>query len=100
MAYHSWQNKSPSKEFDEGHAATFGEKADPFCSGCGRLPHFCECKFVEVATKAHAAGKDCNMLVPGAGGLEAWLPDLSSPEKVAEHARALEEKLGPLTRDP
>lgn len=43
MAYHSWQNKAPSKEFDEGHAATFGEKADPFCSGCGRLPHFCEC---------------------------------------------------------
>lgn len=43
MAYHSWQNKAPSKEYSDGHAATFGEKADPFCSGCGRLPHFCEC---------------------------------------------------------
>lgn len=157
MAYHSWQNKAPSKEFDEGHAATFGEKADPFCSGCGRLPHFCECPpviasdgggvgrvgtincrkcgcelvikceippgvngavellrkhgwtcpncstatFVETAIKAHTAGKDCNTLVPGAGGLEAWLPDLSTPEKVAEHGEALERSLSQLSsREP
>lgn len=31
-------------EYERGHVATFGERRDRHCDGCGRLPHFCECK--------------------------------------------------------
>lgn len=30
-------------EYERGHVATFGEKADRYCEGCGRLEVWCEC---------------------------------------------------------
>lgn len=32
-----------TEEYERGHAATFGEKADRYCEGCGRLRVWCEC---------------------------------------------------------
>lgn len=42
-----------TKEYEDGHARVFGEKPDRYCETCGRLPSFCECKYIQTM---HFAG--------------------------------------------
>lgn len=69
MAYHSWQNKAPSKEYERGHAATFGAKADRHCPTCGRLPAWCECprSCKECGHRVHAGFKCSSFVHSGEG---------------------------------
>ncbi len=44
-----------TEEYERGHESTFKQRADRYCKGCGRLPHYCECQ-----CPAHG-----NLRVPG-----------------------------------
>lgn len=65
-----------TEEYKRGHAATFGEKADRYCEGCGRLRGvWCECPVCRYCGQRHASTQadlpggptlgTCPMIPPG-----------------------------------